>query len=154
MFGVVDPQTGAPPVWVTPGGGVEGDEDIVTAACRELREETGLVVGPEELGDPVAVARGEWEFRGQLMYSDDWFFVVRRPAFELDTAGWTDLERELHAHVKWWTCDELDAVTENVFPGGLGPLVRDIVAGASFPTPVELPWTTADLPPMRRQSER
>ena len=38
-----------PGVWVPPGGGVEaGDAEMIDAAVRELREETGVAVGPEE----------------------------------------------------------------------------------------------------------
>ena len=40
-----------PGVWVPPGGGVEaGDAGMVDAALRELREETGVAVRPEEGG--------------------------------------------------------------------------------------------------------
>ena len=38
-----------PGVWVPPGGGVEaGDAAMIDAAVRELREETGVAVRPEE----------------------------------------------------------------------------------------------------------
>ncbi len=32
--------------WAAPGGGAQGSEELAQAACREVREETGLVVHP------------------------------------------------------------------------------------------------------------
>jgi 8-oxo-dGTP pyrophosphatase MutT (NUDIX family) len=142
LFRVADPTTSAPPVWITPGGGVDPGEDLLATAVRELREETGLVVTPEELGAPVAVSRGDWEFRGQPLTSDDWHFVLRCPAFEFDASGWTDLEREVHSEGRWLTPAEIDALEETVFPEGLSALVRDVIAGVVFTAPVELPWTS------------
>ncbi|XP_028254727.1 m7GpppN-mRNA hydrolase NUDT17 [Parambassis ranga] len=47
-----------PNVWVPPGGHVEPDETLLDAGLRELEEETGLRLGPEELS-PVVL--GLWE---------------------------------------------------------------------------------------------
>jgi 8-oxo-dGTP pyrophosphatase MutT (NUDIX family) len=141
LFCVRDPQQDSAPVWVTPGGGIEPGEDLVTAAARELFEETGVVASVEELGAPVAVARGEWGFRDMQFHSVDSFFLLRRPRFEPDPAGWTELEREIHSHWHWWTCEELDEPRDPVFPGGLSAFVRDVLAGKSLDAPVELPWS-------------
>lgn len=40
-----------PEMWCFPGGGLEGDEEPVMGAVRELAEETGVVLDPEELTD-------------------------------------------------------------------------------------------------------
>ena len=50
-----------PGVWVPPGGGVEAaDAGLAHAALRELAEETGVAVRPEEEGGPEASILGLW----------------------------------------------------------------------------------------------
>lgn len=142
LFRVEDAQDTKPPMWVTPGGGIEPGESLLGAAVRELLEETGLGVEPEALGEPVAVARGDWEFRGEPWYSEDWYFSLRAERFSPSDAGWTDHEREVHASWRWWTPAELDSTADPVLPAGLAALVRRLTAGDRPATPVELPWTT------------
>ncbi|KAJ8398482.1 hypothetical protein AAFF_G00427370 [Aldrovandia affinis] len=48
----------APNVWVPPGGHVELDERLLDAGLRELREETGLKLDPEDVSSQLL---GLWE---------------------------------------------------------------------------------------------
>lgn len=40
------------PIFSLPGGYLSGSENFVTAACREVREETGIQLSPLQLNDP------------------------------------------------------------------------------------------------------
>jgi 8-oxo-dGTP pyrophosphatase MutT (NUDIX family) len=141
LFRIVDAEDTKPPVWITPGGGIQPDEGLAEAARRELREETGVDAAPERLTGPIAVCRGEWEFRGRPLFSEDWFFALRMPRFAPSDAGWEDHERELHHSWRWWTADELDAADELVLPLRLADVVRGILRDDLGPGPLELPWS-------------
>jgi 8-oxo-dGTP pyrophosphatase MutT (NUDIX family) len=140
LFQILDALDTKPPTWITPGGGIEEGESPVETAARELGEETGLMLTPEDLGAPIAVTRGDWIFRGAPMYSEDWFFAWRTAAFEPDRSRWTALERELHRDWRWWTPAELDATDEAVLPHRLGDLARHVASGETLSEPIVLPW--------------
>lgn len=140
LFLVRDPLDDKPSVWVTPGGGIEPGESPAEAAARELFEETGLLVEPADLGRPVAVTRGEWVFRGQRLYSEDWFFLWRTRSFEPETSGWTELEHAVHRGFRWWSPEGLDALDDPVLPSGLAGVVRAALDDRLGAETVELPW--------------
>ena len=140
LFRIEDPLDTKPPIWITPGGGVEPGELPEEAAAREFQEETGIAVDCASLGAPVAVARGEWTFRGQRHYSVDWFFAWRGPRFEPSTIGWSALEHQLHTDWRWWSPDQLEATDEAVLPVDLASIARSIASAAIPESPTELPW--------------
>jgi 8-oxo-dGTP pyrophosphatase MutT (NUDIX family) len=140
LFRVEDPHDDKPPVWVTPGGGMEPGESPADTAARELLEETGVRVDPRDLLGPVAVCSGDWVFRGTPLSSVDWYFALRTETFEPSTDTLTDLEREIHAACRWWPADELESTDELVIPSGLAGVVRDVIAGRIPVEPVVLPW--------------
>jgi 8-oxo-dGTP pyrophosphatase MutT (NUDIX family) len=144
LFLVNDPLDPKPPLWITPGGGINPGEALSEAAARELAEETGMVIDPAELGDPVATCRGEWSFRGQPLYSVETFFAWRTDRFELSTARWEPLEHEVQAAWRWWTIEEIDTTKERVLPALLSDVARFVAQGTIGPSPIELPWINFD----------
>ena len=113
-----DPEVGLPPRWLVPGGGIDADEDTLTAALRELYEETGLVVSPEDLGEPVLEATGRWDWADGLNYHTytDTIYELKVQDFKLDTSGFTEDELRDVLEYRWWNLSELFASEELVAP--------------------------------------
>jgi 8-oxo-dGTP pyrophosphatase MutT (NUDIX family) len=115
--------------WFTPGGGLDEGESRAQAAARELREETGLLVDPAALGQPVHHEVSEFSFSGRAYRQDQEFFLLRVPEWQVDTAGFDADERATITEHRWWSADEIDASDEEIFPVDLAALVRRCVVG-------------------------
>ena len=94
-----DPWRGA---WSLPGGRVERGETLAEAAARELREETGLVIGTPRLVETLdAIDRADdGTVRGH-------FVIV---VFAADATGTPVASSDADAF-DWFTLDGIDAVT-------------------------------------------
>ena len=114
--------------WLTPGGGVEGDESPRVAAEREAVEEVGIRV---DLGDaePVLVTQRLWSWAGIVYDQVDYFYLARvasQPA--LAPGGLTDVEEATLLGHRWWTAEELQSTAEVLLPSDLGDVLATLLS--------------------------
>jgi 8-oxo-dGTP pyrophosphatase MutT (NUDIX family) len=119
LFSGWDPSRPDHRYWFTPGGGLDPGETPAQAAARELAEETGLRLDPGELGAPVWSETVEFPFDGVWYRQEQEFFLVRVPGWEVDTTGFTDIERASVSGHRWWSVDELTATGHRYYPEDL-----------------------------------
>lgn len=106
--------------WFTPGGGIEPGEGPREAAARELAEETGLLVRPDQLVGPVWERTALFDFQSQPYVQHEVFFVVRlADTTATEALAWTDVEADTIDDTVWMTRDELARETIEVFPAQL-----------------------------------
>jgi 8-oxo-dGTP pyrophosphatase MutT (NUDIX family) len=112
--------------WFTPGGGRDEGESSQQCAARELREETGLEVAPPDMGDAVHARLTVFPFDGTTYRQSEDYFVVRVDAHDVDTAGFSEVERGFVTGHRWWHPDELRASDERYYPEELLELLARV----------------------------
>jgi len=98
--------------WFTIGGGADPGESLVEAAARELREESGIVADPAELGGPVWRRTAEFSYDGRRFRQDEEFFVLRTPVVEITLDGLEEAEQQTVTAHRWW--DPAELITSGV----------------------------------------
>lgn len=96
--------------WVSIGGAVDAGESLAQAAVRELREETGVVVGTEALSAPLHRVVHPFSWGGTAYLSDNTFFALALARdVEVSLAGLEPAEVGNVLGAAWWRPDALVA---------------------------------------------
>lgn len=139
LFSFDDPR--GPRSWLTPGGGLRRGEAPAAGAARELAEETGFIIAPEDAGPVVATYGGRWKTDdGMLFFAADWFYCVKVPEAAVSTDDQEALERSIITGYRWWTVGELLETTDHIVPPGLADLVAQLLENGIPGLPVQFPW--------------
>lgn len=128
LFCGVDPQdAGKGRFWFPPGGGIETDESPQQAAVREVCEEVGLQLAPDQLSAEVMQREASFTHEGITYRQIEHYFVARiEDAVGPVADGWTAVERRSIQEHRWWSIDELRRTNETVFPENLATLLADL----------------------------
>lgn len=93
-------------LWITPGGGLDPAEDLLTGLRRELREEVGhddFQIGPQVWHQTVSFYVGKRSVQQHNRY----FWVPTEkfdPVFDLNP---DPIERAMFDEYRWWSVDQI-----------------------------------------------
>lgn len=136
LFKVMDPGNPSVIFWAPVGGGIEVGESPEEAAKREIAEETGLL--DIALGPHVWNRQSKYAFNGVKVHAIETWFFARVERFEIDNAGFSEIERKSFIEHRWWTLRELSSTDEHLTPRRLSTLFGDLLLNGSPKVPIEL----------------
>ena len=129
-----DPHHPDAPFWFTIGGGAEQGESLRDAATRELREETGIVIDSEALGEPIAHNTVEFSWNGYDIVQGQTFYAVRVESADVTLDGLDDWERATTDKYGWLSAEDLGGDERPADPA-IPDLMRAAAASVRDPRP-------------------
>ncbi len=116
--------------WYLVGGGVDEGETAAQAAVREVFEEAGLRIAETDLIGPVYERSATFKFFFETVRQDEVIYLARiKNPGEINTEGWTEIERNFMDELRWWHLNDLRQVAPTMYPEQLVSLVEALLPG-------------------------
>jgi 8-oxo-dGTP pyrophosphatase MutT (NUDIX family) len=140
LFRAVDP--GRPDVgtwWELPGGGMDPGESVFDTAIRELAEETGIQVRPDQLSTPNWSRIGSFQYRGVRRVQHELVLTARLDEHaSVDTSGQLQYELEDYPEHRWWPIVDVLTSRLRFYPGRLPDLLESHLRGEAIDEGLEV----------------
>jgi 8-oxo-dGTP pyrophosphatase MutT (NUDIX family) len=139
LFHVMTPDEAPDGWWELPGGGIDAGESYLEAAVREIREETGLVLDPAQVGPSAWRRDATWRSRGKRRLQHEVVVQARVAADQpaVVDGGRTPEEVEDYVTARWWRVPEITQSRVRFYPGRLPELLPRFLAGEAIDEPFE-----------------
>jgi 8-oxo-dGTP pyrophosphatase MutT (NUDIX family) len=139
LFHVLTPEETPDGWWELPGGGIDPGESYLEAAVREIREETGLVLDPAQVGQPAWRRDTTWRSRGKRRLQHEVVVLARVAADQpaIVDGGRTQEEQEDYVTARWWQVPEITRSQVRFYPASLPELLPRFLAGEHIDEPFE-----------------
>lgn len=128
-----DPRRPDEPYWFTIGGAVEPGESLPLAAVREMREEVGIEIDLEGLGEPIDVSATTFSWGELRVEQDQTFFAFALDDAEVSFAGQDPMERATIDKHGWLHPGELEDGVERPADPEIPRLMRAAIAAVRGP---------------------
>ncbi|MGH3655743.1 MAG: NUDIX hydrolase [Micromonosporaceae bacterium] len=125
--------------WELPGGGIDPGETYRETAVRELAEETGIVVSPDQVGEAGWRRTATFRYRRERRLQHEVVMPVRleTPGPEVDGASRLEYEIDDYPDYRWWPLADVVNSRERFYPGRLPGLLRAFLDGEQIDEPFE-----------------
>ena len=123
-------------LWLTPGGGIDSDEDHISALHRELNEEIYEREWPA--GPAVWVREHRFMFEGEDLCQKETYYLLNCTKFEPPSAMPDAHENQYFLGYRWWSLEDLTASKELFVPRKISHFLIDLVDGLVPDSPIDV----------------
>lgn len=124
------------PLWLTPGSGLEGDEDPVPALRRELNEE--IFVSDWDIGPLIWTREHRLTFNKRDICVDEFFYLIRSAKFDPPKTMPDENENQHFHGYRWWNVADINASDETFVPLEIGKYLPALIEGLVPANPINV----------------